>query len=233
MELIVKPFSRDVAAARFAVVVIIEVFALVMCFLPLIRPKDQWQKDCLRFGRVAAILALIVCVLDFAAYNLAPRSWDEASVSLFPEIGIVAIYILNVAILTLVIARTGGPTSSLYGTLIPIQLSAMLFLQFQKDRLIGKGSVGAAPFYYVLIAMVGYLAAYYLQRRVVSWTTLFTPDPNQVDYARLNAPWAASLTIVAMLLSFATYVAPSDEHFAAKIRSWYTVAPPTEHEEKK
>jgi hypothetical protein len=218
--LVVSLLTRELALARFGVVVVIETLALITCFLPLVRAKDQWQKDCRAVGIVAALAMLILCVLVFAVASFAPRSVNDETFVGNLELSIIATYILNVAFLLLVIARTGGPTSSLYGTLIPIQLSAMLFLQLEKDRLAGKTSLGYAIFY-VAIGLVGYLTAYLLRNQIRSWRFLFAEDPSPVDYAAVNARWTAGLTIGAMLLSFLTYAIPTDEHVVSKIRSWY------------
>lgn len=166
---------------------------------------------------------LILCVLVFIAASLVPHTSDEETFIHNLEWGIITTYILNIAFLLLVIARTGGPTSSLYGTLIPIQLSAMLFLQLEKDRLAGTSSLGFAVFYFI-IGLIGYLAAYFLQSRIRSWKVFFQPDPSPIDYAVANARWTAGLTVGAMLLSFLTYVIPTDEHVISKIRSLYAPA---------
>ena len=215
-----QTFTRDLAVARFAAVVAIELLALAVCFLPLLKCPQQWQKDCRKLGTAAGFLALIVCVIALVSANLAPRASYDAAVILFLEWGIVGIYVLNVTILVFVTARTGGPTSSLYGTLIPIQLSAMLFMQLEKDRLTGESSVGLAALY-VIFALAGYLVAHYLKDRIASWKIMFAGDPATVDYAKENATWAAWLTVGAMFLSFAAYVVPTDDGFVQRVRSWY------------
>lgn len=218
-----QTFTRDLAVARFAAVVAIELFALGVCFLPLLKCPQQWQKDCRKLGTLAGFLALIVCLIVLVGASLAPREAYDAAVVRFLEWGIVGVYILNVTILVFVTARTGGPTSSLYGTLIPIQLSAMLFMQLEKDRLIRESSIGIAALY-VVFALVGYLLAHYLQKPIASWNLVFISDPATVDYAKENATWAAWLTVGAMFLSFAAYAMPTDERFVNKVRSWYSNA---------
>jgi hypothetical protein len=213
-------FTRDLAVARFAAVVAIELLALGVCFLPLLKCPQQWQKDCRKVGTVAGFLALLVCLIALVAVSLAPRAAYDGAVVRFLEWGIVGVYALNVTILVFVTARTGGPTSSLYGTLIPIQLSAMLFMQLEKDRLTGESSVRIAGLY-VVFALVGYLLAHYLREPIARWRLLFVTDPAAVDYAKENATWAAWLTVGAMFLSFAAYAMPSDERFVKRVRSWY------------
>lgn len=210
--------KREVAVARFGVVVIVEIFALLICFLPLVGTAHQWQRDCQAIGAKAAIVTVSVCALVLALASLVPRPRDEGKFVRRLEWGIITTYILNVLFLLLVIARTGGPTSSLYGTLIPIQLSAMLFLQLEKDRFAEKPSRGLAVFY-LAIGLMGYLASYRLRTQIGSWRLLYVPDPSPVDYAATNAPWTAALTVLAMLLSFLTYVVPSNERLLSKIRS--------------
>ena len=224
-------FTRDIAVARFAAVAVIELLALAVCFLPLLTCPHQWQKDCRKLGTVAAILALAVCLMVLAGATLAPRATYDATVIKYVERGIVSIYLLNVLFLVFVTARTGGPTISLYGTLIPVQLSAMLFMQLQKDKLTNEASTQLATLY-VVIALAGYLAAHYLRQRIASWPFLFTTDSEAVDYATQSAGWAAWLTVGAMFLSFVTYAVPSDERFVSQVRSWYgspTVTAPAGH----
>ena len=100
--------TRELALARFGVVVFIEICALITCFLPLARCKSQWQKDCRVVGTVAAIFMLILCVLVFIAASLIPRTSHEETFIHNLEWGIITTYILNIAFLLLVIARTGG-----------------------------------------------------------------------------------------------------------------------------
>jgi hypothetical protein len=216
-----NPFTRELAVARFAAVVFIEILALLICFLPLARASEQWQRDCRSIGIAASVITLGFCAFVLALQGATPPKSDEVKVVRLLEWGITTTYILNVFFLLLATVRTGGPTSSLYGTLIPVQLSAMLFLQLQKDRLTGKSSVFTATLY-VAIGLAGYLIAYYWRTQIMSWVPLFTADLAPVDYAEQNAPWAAWLTVLAMLLSFATYVVPSDERFISRIRSWYS-----------
>lgn len=123
------------------------------------------------------------------------------------------VYLFNVAVLALITARTGGATTSPYGTLIPIQLPAVLFMQLEKDRLIGDSSIGVSAIY-VLIALAGYLFGHYGQAYVKS-LAIFTRDPSAVRYGEANASFAAWLTVGAMILSYFTYAIPASNRFSA------------------
>lgn len=215
--------NREIAVARFGVVVFIEIAALIICFLPLVHATDQWQKDCRTVGIIASVIALVFCSIVSSGAGIAPRTTDEIKIKRLSrrlEFCIITTYILNVLFLFLVIARTGGPTNSLYGTLIPIQLSAILFLQLQKDRIVRKASLGIAAFYFA-VGIIGYVAALLLHPYISAWSFLFAPDPSPVNYAHVNAPWAATLTVLGMGLSFLTYAIPADERFILRIQKWY------------
>lgn len=210
-----KPhYNRDVAAARFAAVTIAEIFALGICTVPLWSRTQQWQQDCFKVGLLACVPVVLLLLVALVVAVGAPRNRERAWLVRFFEIGIVLLFVFNVVALALVTARSGGPTSSPYGTLIPTHLSAILFLQLQKDRLTGESSRLIALAYFC-ISVGGYLAAYFGQDAIIA-VRVFTADSRPVDYAAQNATAMIWLTVGAMLLSFATYSVPSDE----RVRDW-------------
>lgn len=206
------PNTHGLAPFRFAVVALVELIALGICYLPLRRREEQWQIDCRKIGTRACITVLVWIVLELVVIILGMQHLGNVAAIWLIEYGIALIYLLNVVSLMLVIARTGGPATSLYGTLIPIQLSAMLFLQLERG-------IGFSVLYAV-IGTAGYLAAHYLKARI-SALKVFAPDPPNVDLVKQNASWAVALTVGAMVLSFVTYIVPADKRLVSFVNQWY------------
>jgi hypothetical protein len=214
-------FTRELALARFAIATGTEFCAVGICFLPLLSGEDAWKADCRRIGLFALFAAFGFVAAGIAILGLFPRKRHERRALQLLEALLSGVYIFNVVILALITARTGGATASPYGTLIPIQLSAVLFMQLEKDRLTGDSSVGLSSIY-VSIALLGYLFGHYGGAYVYAMP-MFTRDSNAVSYAKTNASFAAWLTVGAMVLSYFTYAIPASKKFGEFVENWFGV----------
>ena len=95
-------------------------------------------------------------VIVFLFVCLHPKNKDKSVLDrrllCSTEIGIWVIYLINIVSLVSVVARSGGPSASLYAPLIPIQLSGMIFLHIEKELFVEAGAV--APFFYTAVACI-------------------------------------------------------------------------------
>jgi|ERR1700687_1738130 len=199
--------SVSQSLARFAVVSVIEIFALALCYAPLFGGKENWQLDCIRLGIGATILALLIIVAVLIAFSLHPKPKEKPSEVLARQLnrwlegGILTIYLLNIVVLECVIIRTGGPSASLYAPLIPIQLSGIIFLQIQKELLVENR--GLFPFVCTLFACCAMLIGYWAPIPISTFLR-FSKGGEMVD----SRGWNTILTIAGMLLAFFAYWVP-------------------------
>jgi hypothetical protein len=210
--------SLNQAMARYAVVVAIEMLALLACLAPIVSRIEKWQVDCFRVGLATTIAALVSTVAISLFVFLYPKNQDKNIVNRHiycsTEIGIWVIYLINVASLASVIARTGGPSASLYAPLIPIQLSGIIFLHIEKELLVKAKSV--APFLYTLLACLGLLSVHFSPNAFYNFWG-FERDIAAIDYSS----WNTGLTIAGMLLAFGLYWLPKQKHLINTFRKWY------------
>ena len=207
------------AMARFAVVSLTEILALAACYVPLFEAREPWQRDCIRLGLFASFGAVLTIAIVACVFGLIPRPKDKPAdvlarqLSLLLEGGILGMYLLNMAILVCVIIRTGGPSSSLYAPLVPIQLSGMLFLQIQKELLVNEPPI--VPVVCTLIACLAMGMTYLSPGFIWSWLR-FTKD-GIFDFKG----WNTALTIAGMLLAFLAYWMPKQKKLTDEFERIY------------
>jgi hypothetical protein len=124
------------AGSRLVIVTGIQWLGVGFLVGPLVTRGIQssgWQRSCLLFGLLAALGAvLLLIMLLYAAkrrFKDPPDSFDVRKT----ELAITFAFVLNTVALALAMARTGGPSCSTYGQMIPMQLSGMLLLALQKE----------------------------------------------------------------------------------------------------
>ena len=210
--------TRHQSMARFAVVVGIEILALLVCFAPLASRETAWQIDCFAVGEIAMIVALATMVLTSFLCFIWPKNKPEdvidRQLNQFMEAGIVFIYIINAVSLASIVARTGGPAASLYAPLIPIQLSGIIFLQIEKEILVEDTSL--TPLFYTLIACAALLSSYWVPS-FYYWLWGFKPNQKVFNYSS----WNTGLTVSGMLLAFLTYWLPKQKKLTEAFQRWY------------
>lgn len=204
--------------ARYAVVVVVEVLALLASLAPIHSRIEKWQVDCFRVGVVTSAAVLLSVVVISLCVFLYPKNQNTTIVNrriyCYVEIGIWLIYLINIASLASVIARTGGPSVSLYAPLIPIQLSGIIFLHIEKELLVQAKSI--APFLYTLLACLGLLSVHFCSNVYHSlWG--FTRDSSVIDYSHSNI-W---LTIAGMVLAFCLYWLPKQKRLIDAFHNLY------------
>lgn len=110
----------------------------------------DWQHDCLLIGK-ALQMSVVVLWLTFGC------SWFWKWRASIPEFVIMIVFGLNIIAFSLAMARTGGPSQSFFGQLLPMQLSGILLLEHQKAALLKTKRT--APWGYAGYAVAWWLIA--------------------------------------------------------------------------
>jgi hypothetical protein len=179
---------------------------------------DKWQVDCFYVGAATSIAVLVTVVVISLLVFLCPKNQKKNIVNrricCYVETGIWLIYLINIASLASVIARTGGPSASLYAPLIPIQLSGIIFLHIEKELLVQAKST--APLLYTLLACLGLLSVHFFPDAFHNlWG--FTRDTTVIDYGKSNT-W---LAIAGMILAFCLYWLPKQKRLIDTFHKLY------------
>lgn len=143
-----EQLKKSEALARLSVVALIQTFGVVIAFC-LIKyvpgwlgstKEEDWQHDCLG---IAYFLfgSLGVLLLTFIFTNLFRRITPS-----FPEAIILLMFVVNTVAFSLAMARTGGPSHSFFGQLVPMQLSGILLLEQQKAAMTSTDAI--PPWYF-------------------------------------------------------------------------------------
>ncbi len=126
-----------------------------------------------------------------------PRYFDVRKT----ELAIAFAFFLNTVALALAMARTGGPSCSTYGQMIPMQLSGMLLLALQKETFTSDRSL--RPIIYPAITL------FFWGSSVVSWQQLanwrgwtITVGPNQGGYGFLSPGLLIFCEILLMAIAY-------------------------------
>jgi len=133
----IRQLSLEESLARLSVVSLIQLVGFIALVL-LIRfgprwfkasSNAPWQRDCLRITFVMGGISLgalfLTLILGFL-FSL------NATV---PEWVIWGVFGINTAVFSLGMARTGGPSNSFFGQLVPLQLSGILVLEQQRTMM--------------------------------------------------------------------------------------------------
>jgi hypothetical protein len=159
-----NPTARQ-AGARIALASIIQLSGTFFVMLPLWLEMGEkgWQHDCFKvgswfggLGSAVLVGALIYVILSKDAINVVATEWI-----------IKILYTTNIVALSLAMVRVGGPSSSVFGHLIPLQLSGILLLEQQKDSMITPSRYAA--FRYSAVALLIWITAAALRDRIVQW----------------------------------------------------------------
>ena len=125
--------KEEQALARLFVVAIIQsvgvgLTTVLIKYLPRmfgLTGEADWQRDCLSIANVLWWTAFLLLVTLGFSYV---RRWKPG----IPEGAILVTFGVNIIAFSLAMARTGGPSRSFFGQLVPMQLSGILILEQQK-----------------------------------------------------------------------------------------------------
>jgi hypothetical protein len=142
--------QEEQALSRVCVVSLIQIVGVLLTISLVkygpgwFRMNDEadWQRDCLGIAYVLLATGFGV-LITFALSWL--RRWRPA----IPEGIIFLTFVVNIIAFSLAMARTGGPSYSFFGQLIPMQLSGILILEQQKTMMTSrKSSTRMRAWYY-------------------------------------------------------------------------------------
>jgi len=108
--------------------------------------KEDWQRFCSKVGFVAGGVTLLSILLTYAAMGLHSTNVDRGATWIERIIGF--IFIINTIALAFGIAATGGASNSVFNQTIPIQLSGILLLEQQKEKLISTSTLRTSKAYW-------------------------------------------------------------------------------------
>jgi hypothetical protein len=153
------------AGVRVGLASIIQAAGTLFVGFPLVLKMgpDGWERDCFHIGLTFGVGGILV--LWATTYYI--MFADRVNVVLTESI-IRVIYITNILALSIAMARVGDPSSSVFGHVIPLQLSGMLLLEQQTDSMTSRSRY--APLKYGVIALVIWAVA--AGFRIVPWPFL-------------------------------------------------------------
>ena len=167
-----------------------------------------WQFDCLVIGGVLVLSLLILWPTFGCTYF-----WDwRASI---PEGVIRFIYGLNIVAFSVAMARTGVPSQSFFGQLVPMQLTGMLLLEHQRSVILN--SKRTSPWGFAAFAVCCWLAVVVLKVQV---GRLFGRNEMVVetDFQSYEHFAATVLFILGIVVTAAAYWITDRPSFIARFR---------------
>lgn len=213
-----QPLSVCEAQARLSVVSAIEIVGyaavvLLVRWVPrwswfkLDESKTEWLRDCLRFanffGRISLALLFITLIISVL------WSWGVS----FPEWVIRVVFGINTICFALGMIRSGGPSRSFFGQLVPLQLSGILVLEQQKAMLT-QVQFTTWVFVFAAFSMVVWLVAVLSQKRVVQcWNWSEISSDHSLE--RFNVFAATVLFVLSVCVTVMAYWLPLQPWFIA------------------
>jgi len=174
------------------------IFLVVPLFLRGIK-HDAWEDTCRWFGGLSAIGALLL--LGMFAYSAWQHFHEEAFDVRKTELAITLAFVLNTVALALAMARTGGPSCSTYGQMIPMQLSGMLLLAQQKQTFTSDRSF--QPVIYSAITLFFWALSVLFWQQLAHWKGWETTvGPNESGYRFLSPGILISFEILLMAIAY-------------------------------
>jgi hypothetical protein len=202
----VERLTLTEAIERLSVVTFIQLIGLCITLGPLtiwhLFVKENWQLFCLLVGGVAGAVTVVRLLLTYAAMGLPGTNEDRSANRI--ESTIRFIFIINTIALAFGIARTGGASNSVFSQTIPIQLSGILLLEQQKEKLISTSSDSQAYWWYASFSIVAWVAVALAGKKLMS---LFG-YPSDVQQTSLEKwGWIAAIVLGAagMILTVIAY----------------------------
>lgn len=171
--------------------------------------KTEWQCDCLKIARFFGYTSLGALFVTFILCTL--FSWSAG----IPETVIRGVFGVNTIFFAWGMARTGGPSRSFFGQLVPIQLSGILVLEQQKAMIT---NTQLTTWTFAAFSTVMWLAAVLCRKRVAQWRrwSEFTIEPG---LERFTVFAATVLFVLSVGVTVLAYWLPLQPWFIAFIRS--------------
>lgn len=160
-----RELIKPEALARFSVVSAIQVLGVAITIIPLIvgaRTGPGWQYDCMWIGIIAGTMSILSIIWIYIWMGI------RGVKTHLTEWIIRVIFVVNTIAFAFAAARTGGPSCSIFGQIIPIQLSGILLLEQQKEKMTSKKSKGTLVYGYATIAIVAWVIAELFRDRLAT-----------------------------------------------------------------
>jgi len=209
--------KEEQALARLCVVSLIQLAGVSLTFF-LIKygprafgqaDEADWQRDCLVIAYVlgGTIILLFLTFIFSYLMRLKPS---------IPEGIILLTFGVNIIAFSLAMARTGGPSHSFFGQLVPMQLSGILILEEQKAIMTSKQPstrarawlyAGFTVFVWLIVVLFpAQVALVFGQKEMTIETGLKTYEE-----------WAATILFILgiVVTAFAYWVTPRPEFIAS------------------
>ena len=210
---------REQSLARLAAVVLIQMIAVIICFLPLwISADAPWVQQCKLLGTATALLTIGPAGLLVLAACLLPYSPRvDVLLDRISEKLIASIYLVNLLSLAIAIVLTGGPSFSFYAPLVPIQLSAVLLLDLHLSKLREK-TLTLRPLIDSMLSLVAWVAVWsFLVWR--GYSRLYGSEDWAPNLAIEFGGWEVFLVAIGIILTFLTYLLPQSFWFLGHLKS--------------
>jgi hypothetical protein len=153
------------AGARVALASLTQISGTAIVIFPLWLEMGEngWKRDCYHIGLTFGVIGTFV-LFGTLIYIVLLR--DSVKV-VATEWIIRIIYTTNIVALSLAMARVGDPSSSVFGHVVPLQLSGILLLEQQKDSMTSPSRFAAIR--YGVVAVLIWVAAVALRERIIHW----------------------------------------------------------------
>lgn len=203
-----RKLTKPEALARFSVVSGIQVIGVLITLGVLWIAQSvtdkEWLRDCWRIGVVAGFGSWLILLLAYAIMGVRAFSINCA------ELLIKAIFAINTLAFALAMARTGGASCSVFGQVIPIQLSGILLLEQQKEKMTSTHSNAALG--YAGFAISVWIAAELSRNRLSALFGWVGGDGENTleDWNRIAG---TILVVVGMLFTAVAYLLPRSPLF--------------------
>jgi hypothetical protein len=155
-----RKLTKAEARARIGLVFGLELVGIAIIMIPLISQgmaTKGWQRDCLLIGGIAGGVSVVILSLTHVVMGI-----RGINVTLTEGI-IGVIFVVNTIAFAVAMARTGGPSCSVFGQIIPLQLSGMLLFEQQKEKMTSQHTY-AAVFYTAITISIWVIAVLFRER---------------------------------------------------------------------
>jgi len=190
--------TNDQAMDRLSIVSLIQILGIAITLgllgiSHLFVTGGGWRIFCWWVGIVAGFGTVAFLLIAHSTIRRRGPNWSERLIQI--------VFVANTLALALGMARTGGASNSVFSQTIPIQLSGMLLLELQKERL--TSSKTQAYWWYAGITISFWIAA-----EAIGGSCFGTFASNSVDYDIWRRFATAVLFVAGTIFTVITYKFP-------------------------